>query len=284
MNKKIAAATLILIGLIVGLFLGWPEKIQKWLGSTDFGSRVISYTSEENFPAPLRGLLDSSAKSYLTKQGVIDETNKQRANNGNTPLHENARLDKAAEAKVDDMFAQQYFEHKSPDGKMPADLAHAQGYDFVVVGENLALGNFENDKALVEAWMNSPGHRANILHSSYQEIGVAVKKGQFEGKTVWLAVQEFGTPLSNCPGADLSLKAQIDTNRANIAALQSSLSQEKADLNSNRYSNREEYNAAVAVYNNNVNKVNALINETQKLVTQYNSSVNQFNSCLETNS
>src|SRR6185369_15716694 len=114
-------------------------------------------------------------------------------------LKENALLDKAAKKKLDDMFAQQYFEHINPQGKGPSDLAKSVGYDYIAIGENLALGNFKNDAELVQAWMDSPGHRANILNKQYTEIGVAVGQGTYEGKKTWLAVQEFGRPTSSCP-------------------------------------------------------------------------------------
>jgi uncharacterized protein YkwD len=93
------------------------------------------------------------------------------------------------------MFENQYFAHESPTGEKVSDLAKKFGYDFLLIGENLAMGNFSSDEDLVLAWMESPGHRENILNEKYQEIGVAVKKGIFEGKEVWIAVQHFGLPF-----------------------------------------------------------------------------------------
>ena len=66
------------------------------------------------------------------------------------------------------------------------------------------------------AWMNSPGHRANILNPHFQEIGVAVGKGMYEGHETWIAVQSFGMPLSACPASDANLKIKIDANNGMI--------------------------------------------------------------------
>ena len=179
------------------------------------------------------------------------------------------------------MFRQQYFEHESPDGKHPADVIKATGYDYLVVGENLALGNYENDQVLVEAWMNSPGHRANILDGKFEEIGVAVGKGMFEGKEVWLAVQEFGTPSSSCPNPGAGIKSQIEQNRLSIQAEETSLATLKKQIEANKYRTREEYDNAVAEYNRRADALNELIDRTKALVNDYNSQVNSFNRCLE---
>ena len=131
-------------------------------------------------------------------------------------LLENTKLDQSAELKAQDMLKNQYFAHTSPSGMAVGNLAEKVGYEFIAIGENLALGNFENDEALVQAWMDSPGHRANILNSRYQEIGVAVLKGVFEGRTTWLAVQHFGLPLSVCPSPQEGVKLTIDANQNKI--------------------------------------------------------------------
>jgi uncharacterized protein YkwD len=284
MKLKTAVWLIIIIGVIVGIKEGVHQKGFEWLRSTDIGKKILASKPEESLPGPLRGLLDPTANSHLTSNGVVNFTNQQRELNGLAPLHTNAKLSKAAESKIDDMFAQQYFEHESPDGKHPADIISATGYEYILVGENLALGNFSDDKVLVQAWMDSPGHRANILNNKFQEIGVAVRRGEFDGKTVWLAVQEFGTPLSSCPAPKVNIKAEIDANRLQINVWQSELQSKKAALDSNRYKTREEYNEAVDSYNELAQRINALTTKTQGLVKQYNDSVNAFNKCLESNS
>lgn len=285
MSAKVFGTILLVLGLTVLVFEGVPKKAFDWVSQTEMGARVLSYVKDdEHLSGLLRGPLDSLGSSELTASGIVTWTNTQREAQGLLPLHENAELKKAAEAKVDDMFAKQYFEHESPDGKTPADVIRKAGYAYIVVGENLALGNFKNDEVLVQAWMDSPGHRENILNGKFQEIGTAAKKGMFEGKEVWLAVQEFGAPLSACDTSDTGLKSQIDHNRTQLAENQSELQRQKAALNSNRYKSQDEYNVAVNQYNSLVEQTNALAEATQKLVEQYNAAVNAFNACLESKS
>lgn len=286
MSIKTVVTGLIVVGLGIAVLEGVPQRAWTWFNTTELAASIfsLSSSSEEKLPGPLRAFLDAAADSNLTVDGIIKDTNVRREASGLTPLHMNAKLNKAAAAKVDDMFNQQYFEHESPDGKSPADVIRAAGYEYIVVGENLALGNFKTDVVLVQAWMDSPGHRANILNGKFQEIGVAAKKGMFDGKEVWLAVQEFGAPLSSCPNPKSSLKPKIDLNRNQLALQQVELQKQKAALESNRYSNEEDYNKAVAAYNALVKQTNLLSQQTQSLVQEYNDGVNTFNACLESNS
>ncbi len=283
MKNKLFAALLLGGFVIVAVMEGLPERATNWLKSEQNWSHFFEKVNlPQSLPGPLLGPLDSSPRD-LTRDGVINETNHQREINGQLPLRMNEKLNLAAKAKLDDMFRQQYFEHESPDGKNPADVISAAGYEFLVVGENLALGNYENDVVLVEAWMNSPGHRANIVDGKFNEIGVAVGKGMYEGKEVWMAVQEFGTPLSNCPSPQGTLKAQIDNNRLQISALEAELATKKEALDSNRYQTRSEYNRAVDEYNELARRLNSLVELTKDLVNEYNHQVNSFNVCLEKN-
>ena len=143
---------------------------------------------------PLLGSMEA-AGTTLTVAGVLTETNTHRATNDLPAFASNTTLNQAAQNKLDDMFQQQYFDHVSPDGFGPADVVDNVAYTYVRVGENLALGNFDGDAALVQAWMNSPGHRANILHTGFSELGVAVGEGIYQGEQTWLAVQTFAKPL-----------------------------------------------------------------------------------------
>ena len=283
MKNKIFLVILFVGFAVVALLEGFPERIGNWV-KDDRGLQGLlnKVPLPESLPGPLRGPIESG-ESNLTVNGVIEETNKQRELYKQSSLRMNARLNLAAQAKLDDMFKQQYFEHESPDGKRPADVIKAAGYDYIVVGENLALGNYKNDQVLVEAWMNSPGHRANILDGKFDEIGVAVGKGMYEGKEVWLAVQEFGSPLSNCPSVSSNLKYQIEDNKATIARLEAELATEKERIDSNYYRTNEEKNRAIAAYNEKANTLNGIIDQTKVLVNDYNKAVSDFNSCLENN-
>jgi hypothetical protein len=284
MSTKFIAILLLIIGLGAATMEGLPQRGWEWFTQTEVGLKFYSLAGgNEHLSGPLRGALDSLGASELTREGIANWTNTQRSASGLIPLHVNPELNKAAESKLNDMFEQQYFEHESPDGKSPADVIKATGYAYIIVGENLALGNFKNDEILVQAWMDSPGHRANILNKKFQEIGTAARKATFEGKEVWLAVQEFGTPLSFCPSPGSSEKLSIDHNRSEIALMQSDLQSLKSDIDANRFNSEEEYNRAVAKYNSLAERLNKLADQTQNLVTNYNENVNEFNKCLESN-
>lgn len=224
-------------------------------------------------PPPLRSEANAPA-ARLTRSGVIAWTNAARRSNGFSALKENTKLDAAATAKLNDMFAKQYFAHEGPDGNGPSHWVEEAGYAYIIIGENLALGNFADDKALVDAWMASPGHRANILHPRFWEIGVAVGRGQYEGRTTWLAVQEFGLARSACPTTDETLKAQIDANEHQIDLWKAELDRRRAELNRRDDQEIDEYNALVAAYN-------ALVDETKRLVVRYNVEVEAVNACVQ---
>ena len=230
-------------------------------------------------PPPLR-VTGGDPAAVLTRAGVIADTNTQRNINGLTSLKENRSLNDSAAAKAADMLKNQYFAHVSLSGIGVADLAKGQGYDFIIIGENLALGNFKSDQALVQAWMDSPGHRENILNNRYSDIGVAVIKGVYEGQTVWFAVQHFGASVSSCPKIDPFLNSQIDKNKIEIQNLQENLNALRTDIENSKPKFGNAYSQKINEYNNEVVAYNNLVSRTKNLVSQYNSEVNAFNNCV----
>lgn len=131
--------------------------------------------------------------SAITQSTVLDLTNKARAASNIAALTYNLTLERAAQAKANDMLARQYFSHNTPDGRTPWTFFEAAGYKYLNAGENLAV-HFSDAEPLQDAWMNSPGHRANILNSSFKEMGVGIAKGTFEGHDSIFVVEEFGNP------------------------------------------------------------------------------------------
>jgi hypothetical protein len=124
---------------------------------------------------------------------IVLLTNQERADNNLGALAENTQLDVAAQAKANDMATKGYFAHNSPDGRVPWDFVSATGYDYRYAGENLAV-RFVDSKDVVNAWMASPTHRANIVKPVYTQIGVAVAQGMYQGQPATFVVQYFGTP------------------------------------------------------------------------------------------
>lgn len=216
-------------------------------------------------PPPLRAQQEE-IQTILTRSGILIWTNVSRITNNLQPIVENSLLDAAAESKFQDMFSGQYFAHVSPTGKDAPDLARGAGYEFVIIGENLALGNFKDDKTLVHAWMDSPGHRANILGARYTEIGIATGKGLYEGRETWLAVQIFALPLSACPPKPSpELLSQIEAQKSQLDSYAQELETKKQRV--------EEYTILVEVYNK-------LLEQTKSLVLQYNQEIEAFNACI----
>lgn len=237
---------------------------------------------ETAFSKVLPSSFSKENKEILDAVGIIDATNKERIQEGRTPLLVNVALSNSAKTKLEDMVSRQYFEHNSPDGKGVSDLTTEAGYSFVIVGENLALGNFTSSADMVTAWMESPGHRANILNSKYKEIGVAVQKSEFEGKSVWIGVQHFGSSRSSCPTIS-------DTLRTTITTLNTSLQQQERILQSirqkleNPTSLKEVwYQNEVKRFNTLVDNYNAQLNESRQRIGQYNEQVRAFNQCIAT--
>lgn len=162
--------------------------------------------------------------SDITVQQVIDGTNAERQKLGLPPLHENPALSKAAQAKAQNMFEENYWAHFSPSGKDPWGFIVGSGYRFSYAGENLAR-NFYTSDEVVRAWMNSPTHKANLLNPHYQDIGIAVVDGVLMGQKTTLIVQEFGTPyeaVARAPQINLEGKTTELTQEqlANVPQLQ----------------------------------------------------------------
>ncbi|WP_031167286.1 CAP domain-containing protein [Streptomyces durhamensis] len=117
---------------------------------------------------------------------VLKLVNQERAKVGCSPLAANSSLTRLAESFSDDMAARDFFDHTDPNGKTPWDRAAAAGVTDLG-GENIARGQADA-AAVVQAWMNSPGHRANILNCDFKTLGVGVHFGP--GGPWW--TQDFG--------------------------------------------------------------------------------------------
>jgi uncharacterized protein YkwD len=121
-------------------------------------------------------LRPTAANLVQVRAATLCLLNAQRARHGLQPLTENLLLQRAAELHSRDMAERNYFEHEDPDGVSPEARIIHQGYPPIRVGENLAWGetNQSSPAAIVELWMKSSGHRANILQGGYREIGIGM--------------------------------------------------------------------------------------------------------------
>ncbi len=146
-------------------------------------SSLIARQSSQNFLAA------------VVPAEIIALTNTERASNSVGTVAEDALLDNAAQAKANDMAAQGYFSHNGPDGKTPWQWIAGSGYKYQYAGENLAV-RFVDSADVINAWMESPTHRANIVKGVYTAIGVGVAQGMYQGQSATYVVQYFATPES----------------------------------------------------------------------------------------
>ncbi|MFD7624769.1 sigma-70 family RNA polymerase sigma factor [Streptomyces sp. NPDC059851] len=155
-------------------------------------SPSASSTSPSPKPTPSKSAPRSTAPDPApAPQGpagqVVALVNAERAKAGCGPLKDDAQLRTAAQRHSDDMAGRDFFSHTSPDGTDPGDRTTAAGYRWSTYGENIAKGQ-QTPESVMESWMNSPGHRANILNCSFKDIGVGIHRSS--GGPWW--TQNFG--------------------------------------------------------------------------------------------
>lgn len=131
--------------LVIGTFLlSLAQPVQR--------HRVLSYATD------------------VSATGLLQATNEQRGKNAAGSLQLSTGLNAAAQAKANDMIARNYWSHTTPDGQQPWVFIDNVGYKYQKAGENLAYG-FSDSTDTVTGWMNSASHRANLLDSSFTEVG-----------------------------------------------------------------------------------------------------------------
>lgn len=177
------------LGLIAVFLIGFQLVIS--LGNVSF-PQILGYAAN------------------ISPAEVIRLTNAQRVAVGLTPLTENQVLSSAALAKGNDMIAKGYWAHFAPDGTSPWTFFTNFGYKYQYAGENLAR-DFSDVPSAVNAWMNSPTHKENILNPHYKEIGIGVVEGTLSGANTTIIVQFFGTSLSGSPSVPIAKAKEVGT-------------------------------------------------------------------------
>ncbi len=124
---------------------------------------------------------------------IISLTNNYRTENNLVNLTESPVLDQAAKAKLADMQANGYWDHVSPAGVQPWEFIEKAGYNYSFAGENLGKG-YSSAEGVVNAWVESPKHKENLVSPNFKEIGVAVGTAEVDGKSSTVIVQMFGSP------------------------------------------------------------------------------------------
>lgn len=153
---------------------------------------ILTSFTAANFQA-LLWLSSDWLISTILPAVIVERTNEERTDGAMSMLTRNEILDEAAQLKAEHMAENEYFAHYSPEGISPWYWFDQVKYPFVHAGENLAV-HFTDSDEVVRAWMDSPGHRANILNGDFSEIGVGTARGSYQGYDTVFVVQLFGAP------------------------------------------------------------------------------------------
>ncbi|MFD5700551.1 sigma-70 family RNA polymerase sigma factor [Streptomyces lasiicapitis] len=172
-----------------------PKKKEKKKTAKPVAKPTRTATPKPNKPKPptppktSRPTADPKppAPSGPMAQQVLSLVNTERQKAGCRPLTNNSKLATAAQRHSADMKARNYFSHTSPDGTDPGKRITAAGYQWSTYGENIARGQ-QSASSVMSSWMNSEGHRANILNCSFKEMGMGIEQGS--GGPWW--TQAFG--------------------------------------------------------------------------------------------
>jgi uncharacterized protein YkwD len=158
--------------------------------ATGFGQTPVDIIKQLQEEITEKILPNDALNSYFVEQYINDE----RAKTGLTQLRHSTELTESSQAKLNDMITVNYFAHTSPSGLTPWDFITNAHYNYQVAGENLATGNYTNEHDVVEAWMNSPEHKAVALNPKFCDIGISIARAkQFMGSTnIYVVVMHAG--------------------------------------------------------------------------------------------
>ena len=268
-----------LLIVLGGALLLWlnppdPERLERW------GLDLSAF-----FPKP------------LTPEEVVRYTNEFRSAHGLPPLTINSALNAAAQARALDMKTHRYFAHQNPDtGEGPGEAIEAVGYVARASAENIAKGNWRSDQALVQGWIDSPGHRANLLNREVREIGVGLLRdgGITAGRPLarLYAVQLFGKPLSDCgelpsdrdraaieevDGRLELLNARLRDRRRELDDLQARIDRASSNTERNRWI--QDRNQRVGEFNQLVAEAKGVQDTLSVMIDTFNAKVADFNAC-----
>jgi len=150
--------------------------------------------------------LAEAVSTDINAQELIKLTNLARKQNNIPALIINQKLETAALLKANDLLEKNYFAHTSPNGRPFYSWLQEINYQYQSAGENLAI-DFTTNKATVQAWIESPSHRDNILNPEFKEIGIAAVAGKLDKKNTIVIVQLFGQPQTKLTATNGSVAA-----------------------------------------------------------------------------
>lgn len=168
---------------------------------------------------PTEAFLSPDVLAAQSRQ-IVTLVNNLRVGNGLKPLSDAVSLDASAQNRSDDMLALQYFSHNGSNGHGLTYFLNGAGYKYYIAGENLAMG-FSSGQDVVDAWIKSPTHYANLIEKNYSETGIGISSGEYHGVPTVFVAEHFGlpiaaaTPVATAPTA----QAQGTTPSAQVSTL-----------------------------------------------------------------
>lgn len=179
--------------------------------------------------------------------------NEERLEQNLPALSISEALNRAAGMKAQDMAAKSYFAHTSPEGKTPWHWLEQVGYEYQYAGENLAI-NFRDSKDVVEAWMKSPTHRANVVKGNYTEVGTGIAIGFYKGREAIFVAQIYANPVK-IARADMGAKKADAVSSENSKTAENILGVETAVSGSQPDNNPAFWQKALASPRNSFNMI-----------------------------
>lgn len=199
MNRRVKVTILIIVTLallgggITSYFLLKPHPVK----ATEPYTSSTSSLQLGKYQPPVTA-------EAITPEAILQDVNKARVANGEQPLVEDPLLMQAAQAKCDDMVANNYYGHQNPKTGQYID-AYARQIDPAIqyYAENLAGGVYPTNQTYVDAWLNSPGHKTNMLNPLYTQTGAATCVLPGTASNDIIAAQEFASVSTTtiAPGA-----------------------------------------------------------------------------------
>ncbi|MBW3569304.1 CAP domain-containing protein [Candidatus Parcubacteria bacterium] len=154
------------------------------------------------FVSSLQGSQVLNYSTGINDISLLETTNQARQNSGSAELKLSEMLDKAAQAKAEDMASKNYWSHITPEGEQPWNFIERSGYSYSFASENLAYG-FASSNDTVKGWLNSPNHAQAMLDSKVSEVGFGIARSpDFQGKgPETIVVAMYASPSSASPAS-----------------------------------------------------------------------------------
>lgn len=180
MKLKIKALIFLVITVMLFISIIWLGLLLwNYVNIGDKKPSIIPNVTIQNSPLQLTAeqLQNLAGSNGELQPALLQQYINEYRGTNNLPLLENSgELNKSAELKINDMVSNNYFSHDSPAGLTPWYFINQAGYTYKKAGENLAYGHYKDEHKIIDDWVASPTHKANLLNPDYKDFGISIKK------------------------------------------------------------------------------------------------------------